>query len=420
MGLLTRAVSEWIPGEWPQNLDPHDPRLWTSDPTVNMSQSGVYVTPDRALQNSAYWACIRLIAEDVAGLPLLMYQQLSTDAKQRAPGHPLADLLHMAPNAFQGIFEFIVFLTACALSWGNGYARILPGARGAVDSLVPLHPRDVTPQFDGKAISYKVRHPDGTSETLLQDEVFLLPGLTIDGQGVFGVSVMRYARESLGAAVAADSYGARFWSQDATPGGVLEHPKTLSKQAAERLRADWDSNHAGVRNARRTAVLEEGMKYSVIGMSNEDAQFLETRAFNITEICRWFRVKPHKIAHLEHATFSNIEEENLDHVVSTIRPWARRWELAVRRQLIAAPQIYYAEFLFDDLLRANTLARFQSYQMATGGPVMTANEARARENLNPLPGGDTLRTPLNIGPAGANTGAALVTSNGHHRDEVLP
>jgi HK97 family phage portal protein len=420
MGLITRAVSEWVPGDWPQNLDPHDPRLWTSDSTVNMSQSGVYVTPDRALQNSTYWACIKVISEDVAGLPLLMYHQIASNAKQAEPTHPLADLLAMAPNQFQGSFEFIVFLTACALSWGNGFAQILPGRRGAVDSLMPLHPRDVTPQFDGTAISYKVRQRDGTHKTLLQDEVFLLPGFTIDDQGIFGVSVMRYARESLGAAVAADSYGSRFWSQDATPGGILQHPKTLTKQAAERLKADWNANHGGVRNARSTAVLEEGMEYKTIGMSNEDAQFLETRSFNITEICRWFRMKPHKIAHLEHATFSNIEEENLDHVVSTIRPWARRWEHAIRRQLIAVPQFYFAEFQFDDLLRANTQARFTAYQTATGGPIMTANEARLRENLNPLPGGDTLRSPLNMGPAGANTGAALVTSNGHHRDEVLP
>lgn len=398
MGWFSRIATSWVPASYPQ-FSPDDARVWTSG-SVQMTQSGVYLTEDVALQLSAYWACIRVIAEDVAMLPLIMYRRRDDGGKDRAPYHPLYDVLHDEPNRFQDSFATRFFMTACAASWGNGYARIIPGMRGSVDQLHPIHPSRMTPKYDGRSLSYTLRHDDGTTETLLADEVFHLPGVTIDGDGTFGASVLRYARESLGAAYAADSYGARFWRNDATPGVVLEHPKQLSDAAAKRIEETWNANHAGYRNARRTSVLEEGMKVSVIGMSHEDAQFLETRNFDVVTVCRWFRMQPHKIAHLLNATFSNIEHQSIEHVTDTIQPWAVRWERAIRRQLIQDKQRYFAEHLFDALLRGDTASRFAAYTSAVGGPWMTADEARVKENMNRIDGGDELLRPLNTTPAG--------------------
>lgn len=414
MGVLSRVASSWVPASYPQ-FSADDPRVWTSG-SVQMTQAGVHLTEDTALQISAYWACIKVIAEDIAMLPLPVYRRRDDGGKTRAPFHPLYDVLHDEPNQFQDSFSFRFYMTACAASWGNGYARIVPGVRGAVDQLRPIHPSRITPKYDGDSLSYLLKLAGNRTETLHPDEVFHLPGVTIDGDGTFGASVLRYARETLGAAYAADSYGSRFWSQDATPGVVLEHPKTLSDNAAKRIEENWNANHAGYQRARKTSVLEEGMKASIIGMSNEDAQFLETRQHNVVEICRWFRMQPHKIAHLINATFSNIEHQSIEHVTDTIQPWATRWERAIKRQLIEDKRHYFAEFLFDALLRGDTASRYAAYTSAVGGPWMVANEARGKENMNTIEGGDELLRPLNTTAAGAKPVAldetGLIYANG--------
>jgi len=400
MGMLSRLAVSWAPANFPQ-FSPDDPRVWTAGP-VQMTNSSVHLTPELALQISAYWACVRVIAEDVAILPLVMYRRRDDGGKNRAPFHPIYDVLHDQPSEFQDSFSFVFWMTACAVTWGNAYARIVSGQRGAVDQLRPINPRLITPQYNGATLTYSLKLPNNRTEVLHSDEVFHLPGVTIDGDGTFGTSILAYARESLGAAYAADSYGAKFWANDATPGIVLEHPKTMSDPAAKRLAENWDTNHAGYRRARKTAVLEEGMKASVIGMSNEDAQFLETRLFNVVEVCRWFRMQPHKIAHLIQATFSNIEHQSIEHVTDTIQPWTTRWERAIKRQLIDDKRHYFAEFLFDALLRGDTVSRYEGYRSAVGVPFMTKNEARGKENMNPLPGGDALAVPLNIGQGGGS------------------
>lgn len=420
MGYFSRMLASVTPLSYP-TYDPDDPRVWTTGP-VQMSQAGVNVTQDRALSLSSYWACVKVIAEDLSMLPLIMYRRRSDGGKDRAADHPLYDVLHDQSNPWTSSFEFRTYLTACALSWGNGFARIQPGRRGAVDTLIPVHPSKIVPHFDGRELHYEVMRDSGTPETVYQDEMFHLPGLTIPTSEptswIFGVSVPRYAREVLGAAIAADSYSQRFWSQDATPGGVLTHPSQLSEEAAQRIGSTWDRDHGSFRGAHKTAVLEEGMKYEAIGMSNEDAQFLQSREFNVIEICRWFRMQPHKIAHLVHATFSNIEHQSIEHVTDTIQPWATRWERAIKRQLIVDKRNYFAEFLFDALMRGDTLSRHRAYTVSTGGPWMVANEARGRENMNPIEGGDELLRPLNTAPAedrvpaGSLAGDSLYERNG--------
>lgn len=379
--------------------DPTQDRWWGSAPQA--SAAGVTVSANAAMGIAAFWACVKVIAEDLASLPLITYRRRADGGKDRDPDHPIYDLLHDQPNPWQSSFEWIAFMTASALVTGNGFSLIVPGPRGPVDQLIPLHPETVSATFDGQRISYQVRRPDGTQRSYLQDEIFHLPGLTLEGQGIFGVSVVRYARETLGLTLAAESHGARVFSQGATLGGVLSHPKRLSEDAARRIRADFEETHAGLGNAHRWAVLEEGMEAKPLSMTNEDAEFLATRAFQIVEICRWFRMQPHKIAHLEHATFSNIEHQALEHVTDTVMPWAKRWERAIKRQLILDKRRVFAEFLFDDLLRGDTLSRYQAYTAATGQPWMVVNEARRRENMNPIEGGDALIRPLNMAPAEA-------------------
>jgi HK97 family phage portal protein len=377
--------------------DADSQRWWAS--TSSQSDAGIAVTAESSMEISTVWACTGVISTGLASMPIILYERLAEGGKDRALEHALYEVLHVQPNNFQTILEWVEMMLGHAVLRGNGYSEIIPGRRGAVDQLIPLHPTRVTPKWGRNySIVYEVLDADGSKRILLQDEVFHLRGRSNDG--LVGMSVVTQARNSLGLARATERFGSKLFANGARPAGILKHPSNLSEQAQKRLIAQIEDEHRGASNAGKTLFLEEGLSWEQVGMSSEDAQFLETRKFQRNEIASWFGVKPHKIGDLERATFSNIEHQSLEHVTDTLLPWARRIELLILTRLIQPHdrKKYFAEFLFDALLRGDTKTRFDAYAKAVGGPIMTPNEARGRENMNPIEGGDELQKPMNMTP----------------------
>lgn len=265
------------------------------------SQTGVSVTPDTAMRASAVQACVRVLAETVAQLPLKVYETQPDGGKAEARNHPIFSLLHDQPNAWQTSFEFRETLQGHLALRGNAYAELIPGARGFVDQLIPLNPDKVNvEQLPNKRLIYTV-YEDRRARKLTQDEVLHIRGLSSDG--IMGLSPIKMSKDAIGLALATEAYGARFFSNDARPGGVLQHPGHLGDEAIRNLQNSWMRAHSGVSNSSKPAVLEEGMKWEQIGMTSEDAQFIETRKYQVNEIARIFRIPPHLIGDLEKATF---------------------------------------------------------------------------------------------------------------------
>lgn len=394
--------------------NPMDDRYWGT--AAADTDAGVRVTPDTAMKASAVWACAGIISETLAALPLQMFQRQADGGRQVATNHPLYELLHDRPNARQTALEFKQMMTMHCLMRGNGYARILTGPRGPVDQLVPIHPDRVRVEAIPDGIRYQVRQADGSEKPVNDEDMFHVRGLTLDG--VTGVSVIEYARQSVGLGLAAESYGARVFSQNGRPGGVLKVPGALTPAAAQRLRSEWQVLHGGLANAHQVAVLQEGADWQQTSMTSEDAQYLQTREFQAEDICRWFRVPPHMVGLTSKSTSwgTGIEQMTIGFLMFTLLPWLKRWEQAVSRDLIIATQAYYAEFVVDSLLRGDTSSRYAAYKTGREGGWLSVNEIRQRENLNPVPGGDSLSVaaaPAPAAPAPAGRRAALLAA--HYR-----
>jgi len=359
--------------------------------TGQTSNSGIDIDEDSALKISTVYACVKVIAETIASLPLHLLQELSNGDSEKAKQHPLYGVLHDAPNNEMTSFTFREMLMTNLLLWGNAYALIKRDKNGHVTELYPLKSKNMVVSRDPvtDAIKYTYTNNKGTSKTYSPKQVLHIPAFTFDG--VLGVSPITYAREAMGLALATEEFGARFFGNGARPGGVLEHPGIVKDP--EKLRDSWNKVYQGTRNSHKVAVLEEGMKYHEIGMSPEDSQFLQTRSFQITEICRIFRVPPHMIGDLSRSTFSNIEHQSIDFVVHTIRPWITRWEQAIARALLNDQErtIYYAKFNVNGLMRGDFASRMSGYAIARQNGWMNANEIRALEDMNKIPndqGGD--------------------------------
>lgn len=292
-------------------------------------------------------------------------------------------------------FVFRTVLMGSLLTLGPAFAEIIRNGRGEVVSLWPIPAARVRIKNDGVKLSYVVRMNDNREVSLQPSEVLHIMGLTLDG--FTALSPIAYARESIGLGIAATEYGSRFFSNDATPGFVLVHPNKLSKEASTRLAETWNAAHQGSSAARKTAVLEEGLKPERIGIPPEDSQFLETRKFQVEEIARIFRIPPHMIAALDRATFSNIEHQGLEFVVHTLRPWLVAWEQEINRKFFPKGD-YFAEFLVDGLLRGDVASRFSAYATAVTNGWFSPNDVRRLENMNPIDGGDQYFRPLNMTP----------------------
>ena len=364
--------------------------------------SGARITPESALRLAAAYAAVVVISQDVAKLPLVTYQRLD-QGKVRARQHPIYGVLHDSPNPYMTAYQFRQTMQSHVMTWGNAFANIERDQDGDVLGLWPLRPDHMERPVLSKAgtLIYRYTLPDGQPRDMPQSEILHLRGLATDG--LWGLSPIALHRETLGLALAAQEYGARVFANDARPGIVLMYDKRLSDTAIERLRNTWTREHQGLSNAARVAVLEEGITLQTIGFPPEDAQFLETRQFEVQEIARIFRVPPHKIMDLSRATYSNIEEQAIEYVTDTLGAWLANWEQQINKDLLigAERQVFFAEHLVEALLRGKTLERYQAYQVARQNGWLNADEIRERENLNPIAddSGAVYWRPANMVPA---------------------
>jgi HK97 family phage portal protein len=368
------------------------------------TSAGVVVSDEGALAYSAVLACVRVLSESVATLPCILYERMEQDGqagKRRAADHALYRVLHTAPNPEMTSFEFWEMAIVHLLLWGNFYAEIVVDGRGDVAALWPIPPKLVTPvRQPDKRLVYEVELPE-KKKTFGAEWIFHVAGMRTTG--LKGLSVVGHAREAIGLGMAAEQYGASVFGNGMVPGGVLEHPGELSDEAYARLLSSWRERHEGLSNAQRLAILEDGMKYNKIGIPPEDAQFLETRRFQRSEIAGMFRVPLHMIGDLERATFSNIEHQSTEYVVYSVQPWLRRIEARAQVSLLLRPEQerYFAEFLVDGLLRGDAVSRNQAYSTARQWGWMSANDIRRLENMDTVAGGDVYLVPLNMVTAGA-------------------
>ena len=367
--------------------------------TLNsLSATGRAITPATALQSVAVFACVRVLTETIASLPLITYRRLQPRGKQRDLANPLYPVLHDLPNPEMTSAELRETIVGHLELRGNAYLNIVRDAGGRVRELWPLRPDMMTvarSQSGALTYTYCVQ---GQDVPIPYDAVCHIRGLSNDG--IHGYSPIALAREAVGLSQAAEEYGARWFSGGARPSGVLQVSGRLSQEAADRLRDSWNTAHGGLDRAQRVAVLEEGVTWQAIGVPPEDAQFLETRKFQTVEIARLFRVPPHMIQDLERATFTNIEHQSLDFVVHTLRPRLVRIEQAFGRDLFGVPSESFCEFLVDGLLRGDLASRYTAYATARNWGFLSANDIREIENMNPIPDGDIYLQPLNMVPAG--------------------
>lgn len=383
-------------------------------PYVGRTTSGNSVTQRSSMQLTAVYCCVRVLSEAVAGLPLITYRYGKNGTKERATDHPLYLLLHDEPNPEMTSFSFRETLMTHLLLYGNAFAQIIRNGKGEVIALYPLMPDRMKVDRDEHGRIYyeymKQQDEAATMKTgtviLSPEDVLHIPGLGFDG--LVGYSPIAMAKNAIGMASACEEYGASFFANGASPGAVLEHPGVLKDP--EKVRTAWQEAYGGPHKANRVAVLEEGMKFTPISINPQEAQFLETRKFQIEEIARIFRVPLHLIGDLDHATFSNIEEQSLEYVQYTLQPWLIRWEQAIQRSLFTPEEkkTMFCRFNVDGLLRGNYQSRMQGYSIGIANGFMSVNDVRALEQMDLIPdeeGGNTYMvngtmTPLrNIGAA---------------------
>ena len=354
--------------------------------------AGKNVNEMSAMQMTAVYSCVRILSEAVAGLPLQLYRYNDNGGRERALDHPLYRLLHDEPNPEMTSFVFRETLMSHLLLWGNAYAQIVRNGRGDVLGLYPLMPNKMKVDRDNKGnLYYEYSRTSEDSNTLgKQQKVILrpsdvlhIPGLGFDG--LVGYSPIAMAKNAIGLALATEEYGAKFFANGAAPGGVLEHPGVVKDP--QKIRDSWNSAFQGSANAHKVVVLEENMKYQPIGISPEQAQFLETRKFQINEIARIFRVPPHMVGDLEKSSFSNIEQQSLEFVKYTLDPWVVRWEQSMTRVLLLDSEKprYFIKFNLDGLLRGDYQSRMNGYAIGRQNGWMSANDIRELENLDLIP-----------------------------------
>jgi HK97 family phage portal protein len=365
-----------------------------------MAHTGVVVSPDSAMRYTTVMICVRVLAESVASLPCILYKRRADGGKDRASDHPLYNVLHNQANAWNTAFEYAEGTMGNLAMRGNGFALVERNSKGQTIGLIPLHPDPVEiKQARDWSPIYTVTLPDNTRKTLRPSEIHHIRGPF--PKGYVGQSMISLARESIGLGLAAERFGANLYANGVKPSGVLEHPGRLGEVAVNNLRDSFSGKYAGLENSSKPLVLEEGMKWTALSIDPTDAQFIETRKFQRSEIAGVFRVPAHLVNDLEKATFSNIEHSTLDFIIHSLRPWLVRWEQAINRDLLSDKDRkdgYYAEFLIDGLLRGDFKTRMEGYGLQIQNGIASPNEIRSRENLNPRDGGDEFWKPANMYP----------------------
>lgn len=388
--------------------------------------SGKPVNERTAMQTTAVYACVRILAEAIASLPLHVYEYQDDGGKKLVHDHPLYYLLHDEPNPEMTSFVFRETLMSHLLIWGNAYAQIIRDGAGRVLGLYPLLPDKMEVQRDDRGNIYYVYSRNSDENPMFKEygniklkaeDILHIPGLGFDG--LIGYSPIAMAKNAVGMTLACEEYGASFFANGANPGGVLEHPGVLKDPS--KVRESWNSVYRGVNNAHKIAVLEEGMKYQQIGIPPEEAQFLETRKFQINEIARLYRIPPHMVGDLDKSSFSNIEQQSLEFVKYTLDPWVIRWEQSLQRSLLLPGEKgkYFIKLNVDGLLRGDYQSRMNGYAVGRQNGWFSANDIREMENMNPIPDeeGGNLYLVNGAMTKLADAGAFAGADNGQQKEE---
>jgi HK97 family phage portal protein len=419
MGIIRNFAEKYV-----EKRSLNDPNHWIIRLTdsFSRSKSGIQITPETALQTSAVFACVRVLSETIASLPLQIYQKKG-DKKSVAEKHYLYPILHDSPNPWQTKFEFIEMLMGHTALRGNAYAyKVVDGLR-RIKGFVPLSPArmevEATGDFDNPKIVYKYRgEGQQMPEEFDADEVWHLKGLSADG--FVGLSPLGMARESIGLAQAAEEHGGMFFRNGAQPSLVASTPGKLSETARKNISESLQVATTGS-NKHKIILLEQGLDAKSVGMGNRDSQFLETRQFQVQEIARIFRVPCILIGHPDSAsTYASAEQFMLSFVTHTIRPWTVRIEQSINKYLLSDADRkagYYAEFKLDALLRGDTTSRYNAYSSALANMWMTRNEVRALENLDPVEDGDDFENP-NTTTSESNSTASAPDTGTESDEEV--
>lgn len=391
MGLILRARNAVV-NAWKEDyLSDRVVDFYNGGPTT----AGIRMGGNAPLRISTFWACNNNISQDVGKAPLVLYRRLPNGGRERAVKHPGYRLMHDRPNSFQTPYLFKQYGQTSTVLRGDFIAGV-SRYRGQIRELLPIKPNRVTVKLDDNyRLSYKL---DGQERPA--SDFFHVRGLSLDGYT--GCSLATWARETLGLAAATEQHGARLFARGALFRGLLLHPGKMKDAEIKRRTEDsFDELYSGDRT-HGTALLEDGVKYERLEMSAEDSQFLQTREFQAYEICRWFRMPPHKVGLLKEAKYATIEQAALEYVIDTLLSWFVNWEQECNRSLLEGDdqEEYYYEFLVDHLLRGDIKSRYDAYKSAILTGFMNRNEARERENLNPADGLDEFLEPSNMLPAG--------------------
>lgn len=401
----SRKTTSWSP----------DDDRWYDTEAGGRARVGRVVTPDTAMTFSAWYACSNLVATTMAALPLRMYSKAADGSKAEAPNHPLNDLLEYQPNRWQTAFDFKAWMMYCLLNRGNAYAEIIEGPRGFADRLEPIHPDLVTvTRGDDYRIRYRISSmkPGQVDRVLLDDEILHLRGP--HAPGLVGISPISYARRTIGLALDAEEHGIRHFNSGARPSGVVTVPETMSDAAFNRFAKTWKQSFEGMQGAGKTPILEDGAKFDAITMNAVDSQFLETRQFQIEEVCRWLNVPPVMIHHMVKSTSwgTGVEQIMLSFVRTCVLMWSEVWTGAIRRDLILIPRQYEARFDIESLIRGDMKAQADFFSRLVLNGILTRNEARDALGYNPLEG---LSEPLT--PNNTNTSDTAPGNGGGERDD---
>ncbi|MCI0352270.1 MAG: phage portal protein [Acidobacteriales bacterium] len=398
LGYERRATSQTL-------AHPRDPLLAEWFGGASQSDAGVTVNESTALNFSAVYRAVHLIAGTVASFPLHTYSYTNRDTGERRydPSHPLDKLLNDVPNPEMDAATFRETLTGHVLTWGMGYAEKVFNGAGELVELWPIAPDRVTPRRIEGQLAYEIRDGNGGPKYYPPEAIFAVSGFGYDG--VVGYSPIRMAQQAIGLGLAAEEFGARFFGKGTHLGGIIKRPAGTpwKDEAAKRFRADFAEWHQGLGKSHKIAVLEDGMDWVRLGIPPEEAQFLETRKFQITEIARWFGVAPHLLYDLDRSTNNNIEQQGLEFLTYCLRYWLRKWERAINRSLMpeADKGSVFVEHVTSDLVRADIVTRYNAYRTGRDGGWLSINDIRRKENEPPIPGGDTYLQPLNMQEAGA-------------------
>lgn len=402
---LFSAIRRLFASDDPAISDTRNPRMWLVNGLGGRrTTAGENVSHETALTLSAYWACLRVISEDVAKIPLHVYRERPGGGKDKATDHPVYRLLHRAPNPDMTPMALKETMVSWAQAWGGGVAEIERRA-GRPAALWPIHPSRVRIDRDEKRRLWyfiKSEIDGGTREVAIPARNILhIHGL--GPNGVTGYSVLQMAAESIGLGLALQRFGSAYFGNGTAAAGVLKHPNTLSDEAIKHLRETWAEKHSGPENAHKPMILEEGMEWHTISVPPEQAQFLESRKFTAPEMCRWFRLAPHKIQDLERATFSNIEDQSLNHLGDALDPWLVRFEEECNRKLFLDSEAdLFVRFNRNSTMRADHDKRSSFYDRMWKIGALSQNEIREFEDMNPIDDGDTYYIPTNnMAPAGA-------------------